>query len=97
MDLGSKKVIVLLVIKTLHNLGNDPKTLGRSLREVVEALVALVGLQGVKPREFFRSWRTHFTLHKQHVEPNHVCPSIRRHLEHNEPVVVDDVPKELVQ
>ena len=75
MDLGSKKVIVLLVTKTLPNLGNGLKPLGRLLHEVVESLVALVGLQGVEPSEFFRSWRTHLALHEQNVEPGHMHPS----------------------
>ena len=44
MDLERKKVTVLLVTKTLLNLGNSLKSLGRSLHEVVEFLVALVGL-----------------------------------------------------
>ena len=64
MDHGSKKVVVLPVIKTLTNLGNDLKTLDYPLCRVIESLVALVGLQDVEPRELFRSWRTHLALQK---------------------------------
>ena len=97
MDLrNKKKIVVLPVTKTLPNLGNGLKSLGHSLREVVESLVAFVGLQGVEPREIFRSWRTHLELHKQHVEPDHVCPSIERHLEHSELVIAEDIPEESV-
>ena len=86
MDLRSKKVVVLLVTKTLPNLGNGLKTFGRPLREVVEPRVSLIGLQSVEPREFFRSWRTHLVLHEHNVEPNHVDPFVGCHLEHHEPL-----------
>ena len=82
MDLESKKVTVLLVTKTLPNLTNGLKSLS-PLRKVVESLVALVGLQGVEPGKFFRSWKTHVTLHEQIEEPNHVSLSIGHHLEYN--------------
>ena len=65
MDLRSKEVTVLLVTKTLPNLGNGLKPLGRPLPKIVKSLVTLVGLQGVESGEFFWSWRTHVALYKQ--------------------------------
>ena len=55
MDFECEEVIILLVTKTLPDLGNGLKPLGRPLRKVVGTLAAFIGLQGVELEKFFQS------------------------------------------
>ena len=96
-DLESEEQVILLVTKTLLNLGNSLKSLGFPFSKIVKPHIALVGFQGVEPRELFGSMRSHLLLHEQDVEPDYVSPSIGRHLEHRQPVEAKDVPEVLAQ
>ena len=54
-DIRSEKEGVLLVTKTLLNLGDDLESLSRALGKVIEPLITLVGFQGVEPGELLGS------------------------------------------
>ena len=83
-DLRSKEDSILLVTKTLLNLGDGLDSLGHPLGKVVKPQVALVGLQGIETRKLLWSRGSHLSFCEQDEEPDHVSPSIGHHLEHHQ-------------